>query len=610
MKTKSGRWTVAGIIVVTAACRMAFGDPVQAESRIDSVTLYRNQALVTRAVEGDVPAGITQLLVGDLPERIVPESLFAEAAEGTQVRAVRYRTRAVREEPREEVRELDRQIEGLGDELKRIRAMRHLLDQRSDYLTKLEQFTAPTAQVELTKGVLDAQTLKTITLFLFEQRKGVAEKKLGLELEEREVKRQLDLLQRKRSELAAGRSRTVREAVVFVNRPEAGRAELRLSCLVAKAGWEPAYNLRAAGDMAFVDVEYNATVHQMSGEDWSEVKLTLSTASMALVSRGPELAPFWVTLSQSAPGRAAAQVPAQTREFQRQLKKSQYLQSNVIRVPEQVAANFDINTFASSLQLLEMQAGDKELRMIRRAEAGALEGLSVTYSLPGRTSLESRSDRQLVQIAALKLKSSFYYVATPVLSGFVYREAEIANDGPIALLAGPSTVYLDGQFVGRGNVPLVARGQRFQAGFGMNPQLRASRELVKKTDKTLGGNRQQTFQYRLGIENFSDKAITLRLYDRIPTAIDSTDLRVTLGEMTDKLSEEPLYLERQRPQGILRWDIEVPAGVAGVKARKVEYDYTLEFDRELAVLTPSEGGKAGKARERFESLMDLRYQAQ
>ena len=36
--------------------------------------------------------------------------------------------------------------------LKRIKAMRQLLDQRSHYLTKLEQFTAPTAQVELTKG--------------------------------------------------------------------------------------------------------------------------------------------------------------------------------------------------------------------------------------------------------------------------------------------------------------------------------------------------------------------------------------------------------------------------------------------------------------------------
>ncbi len=456
MKTRSGGWTVAGIIVVTAACRMAFGDPVQAKSTIDSVTLYRNQALVTRVVRGDVPAGITQLLVGDLPERIAPASLFAEAAEGTQVRAVRYRIRAVRDEPREEVRELDRQIDELGDEVKRIKAGRRLLDQRSGYLAKLEQFTAPTAQVELTKGVLDAQTLKTITLLIFEQRGDVAAKKLELELKERELNRQVELLQRQCSKHAAGRLRTVQEAVVFVNRPEAGRAELRLSYLVAKAGWEPAYNLRAS-----VNVEYNATVHQMSGEDWSEVKLRLSTASMALVAWGPELAPFWVTLSQAPRGESGGgygkrsgwgeDLPKQAEDFQRQLRQSQELASNVMRLPEQVAANLDINRFAGNLQLIEMQASEDEMRMICRAEAGALEGMSVTYSLPGRASLESRSDRQLVQSAALELKSSFYYVATPVLSGFVYREAEIANDGPIALLAGPATVYLDGQFVGRGN---------------------------------------------------------------------------------------------------------------------------------------------------------------
>jgi hypothetical protein len=41
-----------------------------------------------------------------------------------------------------------------------------------------------------------------------------------------------------------------------------------------------------------VPVEYNASIEQMSGEDWSDVRMTLSTATPSLVARAPELHPY------------------------------------------------------------------------------------------------------------------------------------------------------------------------------------------------------------------------------------------------------------------------------------------------------------------------------
>ena len=140
----------------------------------------------------------------------------------------------------------------------------------------------------------------------------------------------------------------------------------------------------------------------------------------------------------------------------------------------------------------------------------------------------------------------------------------------------------------------------------MNSQLRASRELVEKKEDIVGGNRQQSFHYRLTLENFSEDVAELQLYDRIPTGMEAADIRVTLGEMSDKLSNEALYVEREHPRGILRWDVEVAARSAGPEARKVEYRYTLEFDRKLTVVTPAETGKSPQAREQFEDLMKSR----
>ncbi len=82
--------------LVTSAAALA--DPVQTRGKIEMVTVYRGQALVSRSV--DVPAGgedaatgLVEVVVTDLPSRVIAGSLHAEAGEGVRVRSVRYRTR-------------------------------------------------------------------------------------------------------------------------------------------------------------------------------------------------------------------------------------------------------------------------------------------------------------------------------------------------------------------------------------------------------------------------------------------------------------------------------------------------------------------------------------
>lgn len=600
-------WVVLVAVVAVCTGHATQAQEIEAASRIESVTLYRDQALVVRSVKAAVPAGVTELVVKDLPPQVLGESLFANADEAANVRAVRFRTRAVQEEPREEIRQIEQEIEGLQAQVRRSEAMGTVATERKQYLGKLENFAAPTAQMELTKGVLDAKTLQSLTLFLFEQRDALAEELLRIETEQADLSKQISLLQRRRAELTKGTSRTLREAVVFVDRKEAGEVELRVSYLVRQAGWQATHNLRANGDGANVTVEYNATAYQMSGEDWENVQLTLSTAYPALLAKGPEPAPFWVTLAQAGETPDTREIAARAKRYQQELRKGELFQQQSLEVGAELDANWRMNTAASGLQSMEITAPKATLGQLRLRDAAATEGLSVTYPLPGRISLESRSDRQMVQIASLKLNSEFYYVATPLLTSYVYREAEVANDSDVALLEGDATCYLDGRFVGRSRVPLVARGQRFRTGFGMNSQLRSARELVEKTDRTLGGNRQQSLHYRLILENYSEEPVNVRIYDRVPMPMEGTEIRLTLGEMEDKLSEDPLYLQRERPQGILRWDIEVPAKATGPDARKVGYQYTLEFDRELAIVTPTEGGRASEAKEQFEVLMEERF---
>lgn len=617
MKRKSTLWATLAVVAVLASASLPMEaaepkapGPKAVAGKVVSVTLYRGQALVTRAVPVEAPAGAIELLVGDLPQQVVAESLFAEGSEGLDVRAVRFRTRAVRQEPREEVRKLDEQIEAVEAKISRNKKMQELVAQRLKYLDKLEAFTAPTAKVELTKGVLNVETLTKLTQFSFQEREKAAEEGLKLDAEARDLAKQLSLLQRQRSKLTAGGSRTVGEALVFLDKKAAGNGEIRLSYLVEGCGWSPAYNLRTNEDRTKVDVEYNAIVRQMSGEDWDGVQLTLSTASPALSAEGPGLAPFRLALSKGVPqgkqrqtldiklfmGRQQALASAAHREQ----RKAQQL-----RVSRD--ANWKMNVAANELQNIELVVERDAFRAMLAEAPADPEGPSVSYKLNGPVSLASRADQQMLRILETKLDTSFYYVATPILTSYVYREAKVQNTGTEVLLAGPVSVYLDGRFVGRGEVPTVAQGQSFVMGFGADPQLRARRERADRDERVQGGNREISVTYRIVLENYGQAPATVRVFDRVPLSERDTDIRVTLDEMKDdKLSTDKLYLRIEKPKGILRWEVEVPAKAAGETARILTYGYKIEFDRNLTLTTPGRT-RASAMQQEFETMQKRRY---
>src|SRR5262245_60062758 len=112
--------------------------PKAATSRITAVTVYRGNALVTRDVavpEGD---GTIELVGTPLPAQAIDSSLYAEGTDGLRVLSTRYRTRAVKEDTRREVREKEEQLKTLAAAAERLdkEAAAHIQDLQ--YLQKLE----------------------------------------------------------------------------------------------------------------------------------------------------------------------------------------------------------------------------------------------------------------------------------------------------------------------------------------------------------------------------------------------------------------------------------------------------------------------------------------
>jgi hypothetical protein len=638
-----GQLSVVAIVTLIACgiCTTAPAQPpddgdenrLQIDGRVESVTVYRGQAMVARLL--DLPASpesLREVIVSNLPEHVVPGSIFAEvvfdpeaAQQAAGVRSVRYRIRPVSEDVREEVRALDAQILGLRDGIADVEKEQQVLQQRKSFLDRLENFSADMAMKELTHGVLDAEQLTGLARFVLDDRAAIARRELELERLKRSLQHELDLVQRQRNQITGRSTRNVREAIVFLSVPAHQPVQVRLHYLVSGATWSPSYNLRkpAAVNGApaeSVVVEYYASIHQMSGEDWSNVAMTLSTATPSLMAMPPKLEPLSVRLEDLSRDQLAQAVQQQRyvelrsqfemnaiRENERRRVES-FRHADAAEGPARIAGaagvasavpasateaqasklglDDGLNRWATQLQVLDLVAGERAERSERQSDT--TQGVSVTYELAGRTSMPSRSDQQLIQIARLQLPASFANRAVPVLGPYVYEEARVRNASNLVLLAGPAQAYVAGEFVGRAAVPMVAVGESFDAGFGIDPSLRATRELVARSERTQGGNRVVEFTYKLVVENFGSQAAPVRLLDRLPHPADrnaGSAINVELVSAQPGISEDADYLRTARQDGILRWDLVAPADATGGEALEVTYRFTVEHDRQKTLAT-------------------------
>jgi Domain of unknown function (DUF4139)/N-terminal domain of unknown function (DUF4140) len=668
--------------------------PRPAPSKIVAVTVYQGQALVTREVVVPEGAGTVELVVTPLPPETVSGSLYTEGADGLRVLSTRFRTRAVKEDTRQEVRSKEELIKKLGLEARKLEDEAAVQDLDLLYLKKLEGFTGSTLNSLTDKGRLDGEAILTLSRFIMENRGVKSKTSTDLRQQIQANAEAVDFARRQLSELSSGSSRIERDAVIVLQktRPEAGT--VRLGHLVGSANWSPQYRLRGAADDAPVKLEYLAAVVQQTGEAWTDVRVTLSTASPTQDAAPPDLLPLKMDIADATPPRRGSggfqtispmaeaedsnpseaqddrsrrvaaeldklvdmhfstdtsladvvkyirgvttspvfpdgipiyvdpiglqdsdktmadtvkieltQVPlrASLILLLRQLSLTYGIHDGLLHITS--TASDDVEELGKAVtggkgspmeqaeglgmaKLNQRAAGDQaeELRVddgpSAVAPASEKDGPSVSFTIAGNLGIPSRRDPQLLEIGRIELPAEYYAKAVPVLTPRVYRLAKLTNTSEMVLLPGEATAYVGTEFVGRMKMPLVASGEPFIAGFGVDPQLQVSRRLMRKARTLQGGNQVFSYDFRIGLRNYRAKPVKVQLWDRLPTPAGEAVV-VNLVKTSNELSTDALYQRTARHDNLLRWDVEVPQGTIGDKTMYLTYEFRLEYAKDL-----------------------------
>ncbi|MFD7975560.1 mucoidy inhibitor MuiA family protein [Streptomyces sp. NPDC059071] len=488
---------------------------------VTSVTCLEDRAHVERTAVLDLEAGVRRLRLGPVGAPAVDRTLHAELTADHPVNVLDVRIVRSRQPstpgPSADDSALRARVHALEEERSDGERRRDRLKARLDLLGRLAADLlreigegAGTGETDTTRWARELDRVDAERDTYGEELRALEARLATLATELAETGQALYGSEEEHAELVGHVELTVESAV-------AGPARLRLGHLTPCALWRPAYRAVLDGDSLTLETE--AVVWQRTGEDWSDVRLTLSTARSSLATDPPRLTEDRLTLKdRSAEERRTIAVELREEE----------------------------TSALGPLPVLGLPGVD---------DGG--EARVLTAPVPVRVPSDGRAHR--VPLSAFTTSVRSEYACSPELSPLVTQVARFDNGSGHALLAGPVDLIRGGGFVGRGTLDFTAPGAPVELAFGSRDDLRVVRRTEETRDTTgLAQRTVVTRTVRLHLSRFSapgeqgERVVVVR--ERIPVS-EVSAVQVRLRKEASSPAPDALDAD-----GIVRWDVALPPG--------------------------------------------------
>jgi uncharacterized protein (TIGR02231 family) len=528
------------------------------ETQITAVTVYPNQALVTRRGAVELTIEEKKLVINDLPVTIVADSFRVSGSGRIAVRlfGVSLERIYTSEPVAARIAQVTQHIEELESEMSYLRSQLDGLALQSRFIEGLREKTEePFAQSISRRNLSLSETMDFVN-FLGSQytEYGIATRDCNNR--KNEIEKELTALRQQLQQIQTPHPKESFNLVIPIETAQSGEFELEVSYVVKDASWTPLYDLRVNTNSNIIHLEYFAEVTQNTGEDWDDVALTLSTAKPGLGTLPPKPEPWYIGIREYSSRRTRAQnqlalgvpLPMAARAERRSADEDDYDEQEEI-------------TPASPIEAQTVTAQVSK------------EGGVVSFKLSSGGNIPSDCNPHKTTIFTDEFPCQFEYVAMPRLVSFAYLQAKVKNPANGAtLLPGKANIFRNDTFVGTTQLENIAPGQEFTVNLGIDEGLKIERELVERQvdKKLIGSDIRINYAYRLIVTNLLDREAKLKLTEQIPKSrheqikvkLIRSNPQIQVGEMG--ILEWVLGLAQQGKQEIFyQFAVEHPANFNG-----------------------------------------------
>jgi uncharacterized protein (TIGR02231 family) len=510
------------------------------EAPISAVVLYPGSATVERTVQ--VAPGMTQLEIKGLPANFDPQTIHVQADTGIQIGQVVTHDVGRAESASAREADLEARIQALQDKVAMIE-----VDAKSAALVQkyLENLGSASSATDRQQPAIDARSMSTMLEAIHRGGSDAFERIRKAGMQTRDINKQIEALQRDLDKLHSG-ARDGRNITVQVAVRQAGL--LKLSYQVGNAGWKPTYRALLDSSASTVNLERLATVSQKTGEDWSGVKLKLSTGQPRLSPQAPEPRPWLLTY------RKPVSVEL----------KSKSIASWPAPAPASASTQFRANAVNDG--------ADKYILPVVETQGS----FATEFEVPSRVTLPADGREISVALSSQIMPAKQQLRIAPRLEKTAVIIAESARPEGV-WLPGSIQLYRDGSYVGQTHWNAQS-SDKIQFPFGRDDRIHVAVDRSQEKTGTTGmlsRQAERTVKDLYTITSFHKKPVDLLVLDSAPVS--------TSDEVTVEASFEPKPSidSWNRRRGVVGWETSIAP------------DQTLKFSVGYAITYPVEGTVIG-----------------
>ncbi len=545
--------TTSLVVVAALATMPARAANVEAASAVDAVTVYPDGASVTRAVTADIAAGDNTLVLKDFPLTLDPSSLRVEGEAGAKLTIGTIDTRPPRAAPPVNLPELDKRIEALQDERANLQGAITAATARRKFAERFAE-TSPAGIGE--KG--EARPIADWRAAFATVAEEVATADTAIrdaERKQRDIDREIARLESDRAIKPPSRL----EVRIDLAAAAATKATLRVTYAVRAARWTPLYDARldtgAKDRKPALELVRRAEITQTTGEDWSNVALSVSTVRSARGGRAPELNSLIVQYPPAARPAPASAAMDNARPL-----------ASLRALPKALDAP------------AEREKADEQQAV---AEVG---GFQVVFKIPGRVSVGASEGAKSLRIATATIAPDLAVRSAPVIDPTAFLEASFIQSEDAPLLPGRVAIYRDGVFVGRGQMTAASKDETVRLGFGADDKVKVERAVVKRNEGSAGliltTSKTDERAFKTVIRNGHDFPIRIAIEDQLPVS-ETEDIVV---EMLPS-STPPTATNLHDKRGVLEWAFEAKPG----EVRDIAFAWRVRWPKDKGVVMMPSG---------------------
>jgi len=514
-------------------------------SSISNVTVFLNQAQVTRVAKVSLEAGVTTLIFEKVSPFINLNSIQVRVDGNITLLAVSNRRNYLKEEEKpKHIILLEDSLQSLNSSLETINNKKQSDQFEKDVM--LENKHIGGQQTGVKPDDLDD------ALTLFRKRMNeVNDEMQKLNLQEKKLTAVKQKIENQLVEFKNSFNYNSPEILVSVKTLSAvNDAKIEIDYMVRNASWKPFYDIRVKDTKSPLQLVSKAFITQSTREEWKNVIIKLSTSNPNEGGMKPEL----------------------------QTNYLRYQQPIVMQNIQQ-DANVEYESKGASSSNKEMRAAMQDKVQLRKekpvysAPVATVQQseASIEFNVTSAYNIPSDNTPHQADLTVSNLDAVYAYGAVPKLDKDAFITAKVSGNDLVNQVSGEANVYVEGTFIGKTFINGTTNDSVLLS-LGRDKRIQIQRVRLKDFSSTTfaGSNKKELNTWEIKIRNTRKEPITLIVEDQIPVSSDK-EIEVKLIDSGKAKFDETT--------GKLIWNILLNAE----ESQSVKFSFEVKYPKEKQI---------------------------